>query len=99
MSWTRRALSSILNRTFGSVIALPFRDLSKRIPFVWRDMLLALRPASRDFDILEELLIDLYAQGCAISEVPFHCKPRGSGRSHARLLKFGRSYLKTLSHR
>ena len=62
-------------------------------------MLFALRPAAHDFDVLEELLIDLYAQGCAISEVAFHYKPRGAGRSHARLLKCGGSYLKTLSHR
>ena len=97
MSWSRRMLSWILNRTFGLVLALPFRDLSSGFRLYNRDMLLALRPAARDFDVLEELLIDLYVKGCAIREVPFHYKPRGAGRSHARLLKFGWSYLKTLS--
>ena len=69
MSSSRRALSWILNRTFGLVLALPFRDLSSGFRLYNRDMLLALRPAARDFDVLEELLIDLYVKGCAIREV------------------------------
>jgi dolichol-phosphate mannosyltransferase len=97
MSFSRRALSGILNRTFGLVLALPFRDLSSGFRLYRRDILRAVRPAARDFDVLEELLIELYAKGCVIREVPFHYKPRGAGRSHARLLKFGWSYLKTLS--
>ena len=97
MSLLRRALSGILNRTFGWFLALPFRDLSSGFRLYRRDVLLPLHPAARDFDILEELLIELYAKGCVIREVPFHYKPRGAGQSHARLLKFGWSYLKTLS--
>jgi dolichol-phosphate mannosyltransferase len=97
MSLSRRALSAILNYTFALVLALPFRDLSSGFRLYKRDILLELRPVARDFDVLEELLIDLHAKGCTIREVPFHYKPRGAGRSHARLLKFGWSYLKTLS--
>ena len=97
MSLFRRALSGILNRTFGWLLALPFRDLSSGFRLYRRDVLLALHPVARDFDILEELLIELYARGCVIREVAFHSEPRGAGHSHARLWKFGWSYLKTLS--
>ena len=87
----------ILNRTFGWLLALPFRDLSSGFRLYRRDVLLALHPVARDFDILEELLIELYARGCVIREIAFHYKPRGAGHSHARLLKSGWSHLKTLS--
>jgi dolichol-phosphate mannosyltransferase len=97
MSMSRRALSEILNRVFGWLLALPFRDLSSGFRLYKRDLLLGLHPVARDFDIEQELLIELYARGCLIREVAFHYKPRGSGHSHVRLLKFGWSYVKTLT--
>src|SRR3989449_608645 len=51
---------------------------------------------ARDFDLLEELLIRVHAEGWQILEVPFHYMSRGTGRSHVRLFKFGVAFLKTL---
>src|SRR2546429_8193617 len=60
------------------------------------DALASLDLRSRDFDILQELLVRVGAEGWRIREIPFHYMARGSGRSHARLLRFGWAYLKTL---
>lgn len=96
MGWFRRALSHILNRTYGRALSIPIRDLSSNFRMYRRETLAGLRPIARDFDILEELLIRVHAQGWRIREVPFHYTARGSGRSHARLFAFGWAFLKTL---
>jgi dolichol-phosphate mannosyltransferase len=96
MMWTRRILSQILNRTFRLLLGLPFRDLSSGFRLYNREAISALDLRSRDFDVLEEILIQLYVKNYGIREVPFHYQPRGAGRSHARLIRFGWAYLKTL---
>jgi glycosyltransferase involved in cell wall biosynthesis len=96
MGWFRRGLSHILNRTYGRVLSIPIRDLSSNFRMYRRETLAGLRPIARDFDILEELLIRVHAQGWRIREVPFHYTARGTGRSHARLFAFGWAFLKTL---
>ncbi len=62
-----------------------------------RDVLQQLTLESRDFDVLEEILIRVHGEGWRIREIPFHYTARRSGRSHARLLAFGWAYLKTLA--
>ncbi len=96
MGGLRRLLSHILNRTYRRVLSLDIRDLSSGFRMYRRDTLLRLTLAARHFDILEESLIRVHAQGWRIREVPFHYMARGSGRSHARLLTFGWALLKTL---
>lgn len=97
MSASRRVLSHILNRTFGLLLSLPFEDLSSGFRQYRRSMVEALQPEARDFDVLEEILIQVYVSGGRIQEVPFHYRPRGTGTSHARLIKFGWAYLHTLA--
>jgi dolichol-phosphate mannosyltransferase len=50
---------------------------------------------ARDFDILQEILVRAYADGWKIAEVPFKYSPRKHGSSHARILRFGRAYLRS----
>ena len=59
-------------------------------------MLNNLTVTARDFDILQEILLRVHAQGWRIREVPFHYTARGAGRSHARIVAFGWAYLTTL---
>jgi dolichol-phosphate mannosyltransferase len=92
----RRVLSHILNRTYSRALSLPLRDLSSGFRMYRRDALAGLSIRARDFDALEEMLIRVHAEGWRVLEVPFHYMARGSGRSHARLLKFGWAFLKTL---
>ncbi len=96
MGRVRRLLSHILNRTYSRVLSLPLRDLSSGFRMYRREVLLGLTVQARDFDVLEEILIRVHAGGWKILEVPFHYMARGSGRSHARLVKFGWAFLKTL---
>jgi dolichol-phosphate mannosyltransferase len=97
MSRFRALLSHILNRTFRLLLALPFHDISSGYRLYRRSILKDVRPEARDFDFLEEILIRAHNLGCRIVEVPFYYKPRGSGSSHARLIKFGWAYVKTLA--
>jgi len=96
MGWFRKLLSHILNRTYARALSLPLRDLSSGFRMYRRDVLDRMPLRARDFDVLEEILIRVYNEGWVIQEVPFRYMPRGSGGSHARLIKFGWAYLKTL---
>jgi dolichol-phosphate mannosyltransferase len=96
MSRFRRLLSHILNRTYSRVLSLPLRDLSSGFRMYHRDVLMGLTLVARDFDVLEEILIRVHAEGWRILEIPFHYMSRGSGRSHVRLFKFGWAFAKTL---
>ena len=96
MSRFRWLLSLILNRTYSWLLSVPVRDLSSGFRLYHRGALLALKPVARDFDFLEEVLVRVYRRGGRILEIPFHYMPRGTGRSHVRLIKFGWAFLKTL---
>jgi dolichol-phosphate mannosyltransferase len=96
MSPLRRVLSLVLNRTYRRVLSLPVHDLSSGFRMYRRDLLGGLSAQARDFDVLEEVLIRVHADGRRILEVPFHYRVRGSGRSHVRLVKFGWALFKTL---
>ena len=96
MDALRRLMSHVLNRTYAHALALPVRDLSSGFRMYRRQAIDGIRPAARDFDFLEELLIRVHAKGWRVAEVPFHYMARGSGRSHARLVKFGWALARTL---
>lgn len=92
----RRMLSHILNRTYSMALSMSLRDLSSGFRMYRREVLEGLNLLSRDFDVLEEILVRVHAEGWRIKEVPFSYMARGSGSSHARLFKFAIAYLKTL---
>lgn len=92
----RRMLSHILNRTYGIALSMPLRDLSSGFRMYRREALDGMDLHSRDFDVLEEILVRVHAEGWRIREVPFSYMARGSGSSHARLFKFAIAYLRTL---
>lgn len=97
MPLARRLLSRVLNRVYGIALDLPVRDLSSGFRLYRATALRATPLHSRDFDVLPEALVGAYAAGYAVREVPFHYWPRGAGRSHAKLFRFGISYLRTLA--
>ena len=96
MSKFRLMLSRILNYSYSRILALPIHDLSSGFRLYHRTALSELVLQARDFDIQEEILVRAYVKGRRVYEIPFGYKPRGSGNSHIRLLKFGWSFLKTL---
>jgi len=92
----RRVLSRILNITYSRVLSLPLRDLSSGFRMYSRSVLNTLELEARDFDVLEEIVVKIYVAGGRIKEVPFHYRARNSGKSHAKLLRFGWAFSKTL---
>jgi dolichol-phosphate mannosyltransferase len=95
MSLFRKFLSLMLNKSFAYLLGLPFKDLSSGFRLYRKSALDTLHLKSQDFDILEEILILIYCQGLKIIEVPIHYLPRRSGKTHAKLMRFVISYLKT----
>jgi dolichol-phosphate mannosyltransferase len=92
----RYLLSVILNKTYGRVLELNLSDLSSGFRMYQRSMLEDLDFQARDFDAVEEILFRIHLRGGRIKEVPFHYQPRHSGKSHARVIRFGWSFSKTL---
>jgi dolichol-phosphate mannosyltransferase len=88
-SLLRSVLSRALNFSLRRLLAMPVRDLSSGFRLYRREAVMGLTFEARNFEVLEEILVKAYAQGYSISEVPFTYFPRESGRSHARLLRFG----------
>jgi glycosyltransferase involved in cell wall biosynthesis len=95
MPWSRLVLSRILNGFFSRGLSLPCRDMSSGFRMYKRNALQDITIQSRDFEVLEEILIKLYAEGYQVIEVPFYYCPRREGRSHAKLIKFGLRMLRT----
>ena len=91
----RSILSRILNITFRRGLSLPVQDLSSGFRLYKRAALMELTLKATDFDVLEEILIRALAAGFRVHEVPFRYKARIAGRSHAQLIRFGQSYLRT----
>ena len=96
MSAFRRVLSKILNATFARVLSLPYKDLSSGFRMYQLAAVKSLPLQARDFDVLEEILLRVYAEGWSIAELPFHYRGRPSRQENAKLLKVAIAYLKTL---
>jgi dolichol-phosphate mannosyltransferase len=96
MALGRRILSAILNRTYAVLLGLKLKDLSSGFRMYDRKQIEKLDLRARDFDVLEEILVKIHLNGGRIKEVPFHYRVRQSGKSHAKLMKFGWAYSKTL---
>ncbi len=71
------------------MLAIPVRDLSSGFRLYKREALQNLKFESQNFEIQEEILAKAYAHGFSVTEVPFVYFPRASGRSHARVIRFG----------
>jgi dolichol-phosphate mannosyltransferase len=95
MPATRRLMSRMLNITFGRGLSLPVRDLSSGYRLYRHAILRELELKATDFDVLEEILIRALAAGYRVHEVPFQYGARVAGRSHAKLMRFAISYLRT----
>jgi glycosyltransferase involved in cell wall biosynthesis len=92
----RRWLSRLLNGVYTTILGLPMKDITSGYRLYRSRVLLGMNPTGEDFDILPEIVVQAYANGNRVKEIPFHYRPRKEGRSHVRLVKFGWSYLKTL---
>jgi dolichol-phosphate mannosyltransferase len=87
--FVRDWLSRLLNFGMRRMLSMPVRDMSSGFRLYRREALANLTIESLNFEVQEEVLVKVYAQGFSVREVPFTYFPREAGRSHARLLRFG----------
>lgn len=90
----RYLLSKVLNRFFASGLSIDVKDLSSGFRLYRKRLFEGMDLQFTNFVILVEILLRAYGKGLHIQEVPFHYKPRGSGSSKAKVIKFGRDYLR-----
>jgi dolichol-phosphate mannosyltransferase len=91
----RKSLSRLLNVFLRRFWSLPVRDVSSGYRLYRRAALVGLEFTSTNFEVLGEILVRLYARGYRVVEVPFTYFPRGAGRSHIHLLRFGMAQLRS----
>ena len=92
----RKKLSDFLNFALRRTLSMPVGDVSSGFRLYRREAVQQdLGLEAQNFEIQEEILVKAYAKGFSVTEVPFVYFPRGSGRSHARVLRFGIDLFKT----
>lgn len=92
----RYLLSRILNIGFAYALSLDLTDISTGFRLYRRPVLNGIDVTGSDFDVQQQTLMHIYAAGYRVREIPFVYQPRGAGHSKARMLAFGRAYLRTL---
>ncbi len=91
----RKELSRLLNEVQRWVLLMPIRDLSSGFRLYRRETVEGLKIEGNSFEVQQELLAKAYGRGFSIFEVPFTYFPRGSGRSHAHLLRLAVGYARS----
>ncbi len=92
--WVRYQLSRLLNWFFGKGLSIPVKDMSSGFRLYRKSIFEGMDLTFTNFVILIEILLLSFARGLRIREIPFHYQPRISGSSKARIIKFGKDYLR-----
>ena len=95
MPGARKVLSRFLNLLFSRGLDLQVRDMSSAFRLYKSQILKTLVLESRDYEILQEILVRALMAGYRIGEIPFHYQSRDNAFSRA--FHFGWSYLKTFA--
>ncbi len=91
----RYALSRMVNVLFSRGLDVPIRDLSSGFRLYRTAMLRELPLTSRDYDILQQILVQAFAEGWRVREIPFVYEPRQRGSSNKRVMRVGLACLRT----
>ena len=95
MSAYRYALSRVLNLLFSRGLDVPILDLSSGFRLYRSAVIHDQKITSRDFDVLQQIVVQAYAEGWRVREVPFRYQPREHGSSNARVVRVGTACLRT----
>ena len=95
MPLMRATLSRALNVVFGRGLSLGVRDMSSGVRLYRAGILRGLGPLPPHLDALQAILVQVYAEGFRVVEVPFAYAAEPGGASHARALRFAADYLRT----
>jgi dolichol-phosphate mannosyltransferase len=91
----RHALSRVLNAGFSRGLDVPIRDLSSGFRLYRGAVIRDQQITGRDFDVLQQIVVQAFAEGWRVREVPFTYQPRKHGSSSARVLRVGKACLGT----
>ena len=91
-------MSRVVNVVYRVALGLQVRDVSNSLRLYRGSQLKQVKPASNNFDIVEEVLIQLTFGPCQarVKEIPVRFERRKAGVSKRNLLVFAASYLSTL---
>jgi dolichol-phosphate mannosyltransferase len=95
MGFYRYTLSRVLNALFSRGLDVPIRDLSSGFRLYRSDVIREQHITSRDFDVLQQIVVQAFAEGWRVREVPFNYQPREHGSSSARVFRVGMACLRT----
>ena len=97
MPFFRILLSRLLNLVFSRGLDLHLRDMSSGFRLYKTHIVQGLEAQSRDYDVLQEFLVQILMAGYRIREIPFTYNSRSKKTPYKRLLGFGLAYLKTFA--
>jgi dolichol-phosphate mannosyltransferase len=92
----RRVLSRALNWFSAHGLSVPIRDLSSGFRLYKSAVLRQQTHTTRDFDILQQIVVRAYADGWRVQEIPFVYRPRERGSSHRRAPRVAAASLRHL---
>jgi SAM-dependent methyltransferase len=95
MTIGRYVCSRILNALFSRGLDVPIRDLSSGFRLYRSDVIREQRITSRDFDILQQTIVQAFADGWRVREIPFEYRPRRQGSSQRQVVQVGLAWLRT----
>lgn len=95
MGVVRYVCSRLLNAAFSRGLDVPIRDLSSGFRLYRTAVIREQHITSRDFDILQQTVVQAFAEGWRVREIPFAYRPRTQGTSQARVLRVGMAWLRT----
>ena len=95
MPTVRAVLSRTLNAVFGRGLSLGVRDMSSGVRLYRASILRALGPLPEHLDALQAILVQVYAEGWRVVEVPFVYEAAPRGVALARATRFAADYLRT----
>lgn len=91
----RKFLSKLLNAVFSRGLDLRVRDMSSGFRLYKSHVVKGLSTESRDYDILQEILVKALMAGYQIIEIPFRYQSHDT--AYLRATQFGWAYLKTFT--
>ena len=95
MAWPRSAASRALNAVFGRGLSLGVRDLSSGLRLYRAAAIRALHDLPAHLDVLQTILVQAYAEGWTVAEVPVRYAPVPGGQSPPRASRFAADYART----
>ncbi len=97
MSFLRTFFSRALNIVFSRGLDLNVRDMSCGFRLYRAQIIRNLKLTCADYDILQEILVNILMEGYQICEMPCEYRAAGGEDAFTRITRFGTAYLKTFA--